>query len=509
MGKLLLGIDIGTYSSKGVLCRPNGEIIAQVKADHGISIPQPGYAEHDPDAVWWADLTAISQELTAQTPTGDHIAGFAVSAIGACLLPVDEHGTPLRPAILYGIDTRAVPQIEQLEAAHTTEALIEFSGMRLSTQAIGPKILWVRQNEPEVFKKAHQFLTSTSYLIHKLTGEFVIDISTATEFNPLMNIQTLEWDGKFADGIVNLDKLPRLGWSDEIAGHITSAAEKATGIPEGTPVTFGTVDAVSEAVSIGVVHPGQLMIMYGSTAFLIFLINKPVPTQKLWLEAGAFKGTYSYQAGLSTSGSATTWFRDQFAKDLIHDEKAGGANAYAALANEAAASQVGANGLLMLPYLSGERTPIFDPKARGIFAGLALHHTRADIYRSVLEGTAYAIRMNLEAMEAAGAQVEFATAVGGGTVNDLWLQIVSDVSGFPQVIPEKTMGASYGDAFLAGLAVGAVDGLDAINRDWVSVKKKITPNSKNKPAYDRMYALFKDLYLGSKEVVHQLVDMQK
>jgi xylulokinase len=508
MGKLLLGIDVGTYSSKGVLCRPNGEILAQEIVEHGISIPQPGFAEHDPDAIWWGDFCIISKNLTARISPGDQIVGVAVSALGACLLPVNERGKPLRNAILYGIDTRAAPQINQLEQTYSEKSLIEFSGMRLSTQSIGPKILWIKQNEPEIYKKTHKFLTSTSYLIHNLTGEFVIDISTATEFNPLINIHSLEWDNTFAEDIVNLEKLPRLGWSDQIAGHITPSAQSKTGIPAGTPVTFGAVDAISEAVSIGVVHPGQLMIMYGSTAFLIFLINKPVPTQELWLEAGAFKGTYSYQAGLSTSGSATTWFRDQFAKDLINKEMSGGKNAYAALADEAAASPGGSNGLLMLPYLSGERTPIFDPNARGVLAGLALHHTRADIYRSTLEGTAYAIRMNLEAMQSAGAQVECATSVGGGTANELWLQIVSDVSGISQVIPEKTIGASYGDAFLAGLAVGAVSDLNAVNRDWVSIQKKITPNPNNKMDYDNLYALFKDLYRTSKDVVHQLAQMQ-
>jgi xylulokinase len=508
MGKLLLGIDIGTYSSKGVLCRPNGEIIAQAVVEHGISIPQPGFAEHDPDAIWWADLCVISKNLTAKVTTGDQVVGVAVSALGACLLPVDERGKPLRPAILYGIDTRAVPQIEELEQEYSSKSLIEFSGMRLSTQSIGPKILWIKQNEPDIYNQTHKFLTSTSYLIHKLTDEFVIDISTATEFNPLINIRSLEWDDTFAGGIVTLEKLPRLGWSDQIAGQIIPSAQAATGIPVGTPVTFGTVDAISEAVSIGVVHPGQLMIMYGSTAFLIFLIKKPVPTEELWLEAGAFKGVYSYQAGLSTSGSATTWFRDQFAKDLINKETTGGKNAYAILATEAAASPVGSNGLLMLPYLSGERTPIFDPNARGIIAGLALHHTRADIYRSILEGTAYAIRMNLEVMGAAGADFSFATAVGGGTANELWLQTVSDVSGISQVIPEKTIGASYGDAFLAGLAVGAVSGLDAVNRDWVSIKKKIIPDPNNKPDYDHLYTLFKDLYQSSKNVVHQLAHLQ-
>lgn len=509
MSQLLLGIDIGTYSSKGVLCRPDGTIIAEARAEHDMSIPKPGYAEHDADAVWWLDFKQIAKELTGNVPQGDQIAGVGVSAIGACVLPVDEEGKPLRPGILYGVDTRAVSQIEELENKYTREALVEFGGTRLTTQAIGPKILWIKQNEPEIYGKTAKFITSTSYVIHKLTGNYVIDAHTATEFNPLINIKTVSWEDRFAEDITPLDKLPEIGWSDEIAGRVTAEAAGGTGIPEGTPVNFGAVDALSEAVSVGVVDTGELMIMYGSTAFFIFLIEKAVPTYELWLEAGAFKGQYEYSAGLSTSGSATTWFRDQFGKDLLQAESAGGENAYAALADEAASSPVGANGLIMLPYMSGERTPIFDPKARGVIAGLSLSHTRGDIYRAVLEGTAFSIRMNLEAMQKAGAHIKHGVAVGGGASNELWLQMVSDVSGIPQLLPEKTVGASYGNAFLIGLAVGAIDNLEVLKRDWVKIKREIRPNQENKIIYDHLYPLFKDLYQGSKSVVHQLTDLQE
>jgi len=509
MSQLLLGIDIGTYSSKGVLCRPDGTIVAEARADHDMSIPKPGYAEHDADAVWWSDFIQIAKELTGKVPQGDQITGVGVSAIGACVLPVDEDGKPLRPGILYGVDTRAVNQIKELENKYTRKALVEFGGTRLTTQAIGPKILWIKQNEPEIYRKTAKFITSTSYVIFKLTGNYVIDAHTATEFNPLININTVSWDNRFAEGITSLDQLPKIGWSDEIAGIVTAEAAVITGIPEGTPVNFGAVDALSEAVSVGVVDIGELMIMYGSTAFFIFFIEKPVPTYELWLEAGAFKGQYEYSAGLSTSGSATTWFRDQFGKDLLQAELAGGANAYAALADEAASSPVGANGLIMLPYMSGERTPIFDPKARGVIAGLSLSHTRGDIYRAVLEGTAFSIRMNLEAMQKAGAQIKHGVAVGGGASNELWLQMVSDVSGIPQLLPEKTIGASYGNAFLAGLAVGAIENLEVLKRDWVKIKQEIRPIAENKKVYDHIYPLFKDLYQDSKSIVHQLTDLQE
>ena len=509
MGALLLGIDIGTYSSKGVLCRPNGAILAEARADHDMSIPKPGYAEHDADEVWWADFKNIALELSAKVPDGDHIIGVGVSAIGACLLPVNEDGQPLRPGILYGVDTRAVDEIETLEKRYTREALVALGGTRLTTQAVGPKILWLKHHEPEIYQKAAKFITSTSYIIYKLTGNYAIDAHTATEFNPLINIKTVSWDATFAEDITPLEKLPTIGWSDEIAGKVTAQAAHETGLPEGTPVNFGAVDALAEAVSVGVVDVGELMIMYGSTAFFIFMIEKPVPTYELWLEAGAFKGQYEYSAGLSTSGSATTWFRDQFGQDLLAKEKAGGPNAYAALAEVAAQAPVGANGLIMLPYMSGERTPIFDPKARGVIAGLSLSHTRGEVYRAVLEGTAFAIRMNLEAMQKAGAQIKHGVAVGGGASNELWLQMVSDVTGIPQLLPEKTIGASYGDAFLAGLAVGAIDNLDALEKDWVKIARSIAPNPDHKKIYDQIYPLFKELFQESKSVVHELSDMQK
>lgn len=508
MGQLLLGIDIGTYSSKGVLCRPDGTILAEARADHNMSIPKPGYAEHDADAVWWADFKQIAKELSAKMPQGDQIASIGVSAIGACVLPVDENGCPLRPGILYGVDTRAVNQIDSLEKEYTRDALVNFGGTRLTTQAIGPKILWIKENEPEIYQKTAKFITATSYIIYKLTGNYVIDAHTATEFNPLINIKTVSWDERFAGKITSLDKLPEIGWSDQIAGRVDAKSAAETGIPMGTPVNFGAVDALSEAVSVGVVDVGELMIMYGSTAFFIFFIEKPVPTYELWLEAGISEGQYEYSAGLSTSGSATTWFRDQFGKDLLEAQAAGGENAYAVLAKEAASSPVGANGLIMLPYMSGERTPIFDPKARGVIAGLSLSHTRGDIYRAVLEGTAFAIRMNLEAMRKADVQIKHGVAVGGGASNELWLQMVSDISGIPQLLPEKIIGASYGDAFLAGLAVGLVE-LDALSKSWVKIARKIEPDTKKKKVYDHLYGLFSELYLGSKSVVHELADMQK
>jgi xylulokinase len=509
VSELLLGIDIGSYSSKGVLCRADGTLIAEARMPHEITFPKPGYAEHDAEKVWWHDFSFIARELVNKAPRIDQIIAVGVSGVGPCILPVDNTGKPLRQAILYGIDTRSASQIDYLEDFYTKEALLKFGGTRLTSQSAGPKILWIKNHEPEIYRQAYKFITSTTYIIHKLTGRYVLDMHTASYFNPLFNISTMDWDARFAGEIVDLSKLPKIGWSNEIAGRITPSAAKETGLPEGAPVTFGAIDGLAEATSVGVIHPGDLMIMYGSTAGFYLPIKKPQPTNEFWLLAGALKNQLAFGGGLATSGAATTWFRNQFGRDLLSNEAENGSNAYTALAIEAASSSPGANGLLMLPYLSGERTPIFDSKARGIFAGLTLSHTRGDMYRALLEGTAYAIRSNLDAMQKAGAALDQVIAVGGGTLNDLWLQIVSNVCGISQTVPEKTMGACYGDAFLAGLAVGAIGGIEALKQDWVKKDKEIKPDSGKKPLYDQYYQLFGELYAHSKEAIHQLADLQR
>ncbi len=504
MGELLLGIDIGTYSSKGVLCRPDGEVIADARADHGLSVPRPGYAEHDADGVWWADLVTLAGALSARVPTGDRIAGVAVSAIGPCLLPLDADDRPLRPGILYGVDVRAATEIEELEERYGRDALYALGGMRLTSQAIGPKIAWLRQNEPETYRRARRFHTASSYLVLRLTGEHVIDRHTASHFNPLIDLQRLEWDDRFADGLADREQLPRLRWSDEVVGEVTTDAADETGIPAGTPVTAGAVDALAEAVSVGAVRPGDLMLMYGSTAFLILVTDGLRTHPDLWATAGALAGQYALAAGMATTGSATTWFRDHLARELSTDSGGG----YRTLIDEAAAAPTGANGLLFLPYLSGERTPLHDPEARGVVAGMSLAHTRGHLYRALLEGTGFGIRHILETMRDGGASIERVVAVGGGTASRLWLQIVSDAAGIIQLVPERTVGASYGDAFLAGLATGVLSDVSDLDRNWVRIAARVDPDPGPAATYDQLYPLFGELYRNSAGTVHALARWQ-
>jgi xylulokinase len=497
MNDLLLGIDVGTYSSKGVLVQPDGKLMKTSVVDHDMSIPHPGWAEQDADNVWWGDVVQICHELLDGSPyCGEDVAGIALSAIGPCMLPLNARGRPLRPGILYGVDTRASKEIEILNQELGESNIFDFCGMALSSQAVGPKILWMKNNEPDLWHQVDHITSASSYLIYRLTGEKVIDRHTASHFMPLMDIRKLEWSELYAEEVVALDKLPRLMWSDEQAGVVSRLGSDATGLKVGTPVAVGAVDALSEAISVGAVYPGDLMIMYGSTTFFILVMDSAIADTRLWTVAGAYAGQYNLAAGMATTGSLTRWFRDELARELPDE------TAYDTLFSVVDKVEPGSAGIIVLPYFSGERTPLNDPDARGVIAGLTLAHTRAHLYRAVLESVGYGIRHNIETFRDIGAAVKRIVGVGGGTKSKTWLQIVSDVGNFSQIVPSLTIGASYGDAFLAGLSTGILEKED-INR-WVDSGATIIPNDQSHEIYDEYYSDYLALYERSREVVHRL-----
>lgn len=502
--ELLLGIDIGTYSAKGVLATPSGDVVAEATVEHGLSLPRPGWAEHDADAVWWGDLVVLTRRLLGHGVAADRVKAVAVSGIGACLLPVDGGGRALRPGILYGIDTRATAEIAWLNDRFGEGPMFDLGGMALTSQAIGPKIRWLRVHEPDIWAKTDKVLSAASWLVMKLTGEVVMDQHTASYYNPLFDLRGLRWDARFAEPLVEPDKLPALRWPTEVVGAVSAGAAAETGLAAGTPVTAGTIDAAAEAISVGVVDPGDMMVMYGTTMFFIHVAGAPVPDPRMWATAFVLPGLYSIEGGMSTTGALTRWFRDTLGQPELMAEAAGGPNAYAALADLAAAVPAGSDGLVCLPYFAGERTPINDPDARGVYAGLTLSHTRGHLYRASLEGTAFGVRHNLETMAAMGAPPRRLVAVGGGAKNPLWLQIVSDASGLPQDVPARTIGAAYGDAFLAGLATGLVDGIDALRRDWVKPAVTFQPRPAERAVYERYYRVYRDLYENAKDQLHAL-----
>jgi len=500
----LLGIDIGTYESKGVITDLAGALVGVQVRPHSLSIPRPGWAEHDPEAVWWQGLVELVRGLFDATGIDPRqVLAVGLSAIAPDLLPVDAAFQPLRPgAILYGIDTRAVEQIDALERQLGADLVFQRCGNSLSAQAVGPKLLWLKQHEPETFARAAHFVTATTFLVGRLTGRCVMDHLTASTWVPRYDFAARAWSDLGAD-IVETRRLPEIGWCTDIAGAVTAEAARATGLAAGTPVIVGTADAAAEAVSVGVVAPGQMMLMYGTTIFMYAVQAEPKMDRRLWAAPYVFPGTSSMAAGMSTGGALTRWFRDQFAADLTAAESASGAGAYAQLAQAAEQVPPGADGLVALPYFSGERTPINDPRARGVVFGLTLSHTRAHVFRALLEGVAYGIRHNLEVMDEIGARPREVIAVGGGTQNPLWLQIVSDVCNVPQTVPKITLGAAYGDAFLAGLGAGAFASYQDI-RGWTRAARTVVPNPDHAAGYRRSFELYLDLYRTNKSLMHRL-----
>jgi xylulokinase len=492
---LTLGIDIGTFESKGVVVDGAGRVVAEARHPHEMIVPRPGWAEHRAEEDWWGDFVRITRALLARPEVrAGEIAAVAASAIGPCMLPVDADGRPLMNGVLYGVDTRAAAEIAELTGQIGAGTILETCGNALTSQSVGPKILWLSRNSPELFARCAKILTSTSYITWKLTGEYVIDHYTAANFSPFYDVGRLDWTEDLAPGIVTRDRLPRLMWSAEIAGRVTPAAAAETGLPEGIPVTCGTIDAAAEAVSVGVRASGDMMVMYGSTIFMITLTPERVRDGRLFYAPWLFPGQHASMAGLATSGTLTHWFRDRFARELPRE------SAFATLAAEAEASPKGAKGLLCLPYFSGERTPIHDPLAKGAFFGLNLTHDRGDLYRAVLEGIAMGTAHVADTWREAGTAPARVLAVGGGTRNGVWMQATSDLTGLTQIVSRTTVGASYGDAFLAALAVGAVEPGDIAR--WNPPEREVTPE--RVAAYERQYPLFRRLYEATKGIAHAL-----
>ncbi|MEN0022617.1 MAG: FGGY family carbohydrate kinase, partial [Microbacterium sp.] len=437
-----LGVDIGTSSSKGVLVDADGAIVATATRSHDVSRPRTGWVEMDGD-VWWDEFVDLARELLAAVPEAE-VAGVGVSGMGPCILLADEDDRPVRPAILYGVDTRSTAQIERMTRELGESEITRIGGSTLTSQAGGPKLVWVADEEPDLWQRARRVYMPASWLARRLTGAYVLDHQSASQVSPLYDIEREAWHDEWWQRYASSIEQPPLLWAGDVAGAVSADAAQATGIPEGTPVIAGTIDAWTEAVSVGAHGLGDLMLMYGTTMFLVATGEETLRTPSMWTTAGAFAGTRNLAGGLSTSGALTAWLKDLTGAD------------YPQLLAEATASGAGARGLLVLPYFAGERTPIQDPDARGVIAGLTLAHTRGDLYRAALEATALGVRHNVETMRAAGADIRRIVAVGGGTQGRLWLQIVSDVTGLVQEVPATTIGASYGAAFLA--AVATADG---------------------------------------------------
>ena len=496
-----IGVDVGTYEVKAVAIDSHGQVVARVKVAHDLDVPYPGWAEHDVDTVWWGGLVTVIQTLLArpELQSCEPIC-LCCSGIGPAVVPVDEAGRALRPAILYGIDTRAQEQINRLQLRLGSEDILRRSGNSLSTQSAGPKIAWLADHEPDIHARAATFHTCQSFLVQRLTGTKVMDHLTASYFHPLYSLKALDWDLSGCEEIVRLDQLPELAWSNEVAGRLLSAASTATGLPAGIPVLVGSADAPVEALACGVESPDSVMMMYGSSGFLIAPTSRPEPGLGHYCAPGLVRGSWLVAAGTSTAGTATRWLIDLLG---LRSEGPGSdltdGRAFTDLIELALMSPKGSRGLLVLPHLSGERTPVNDPDARGAIEGISLSHGRPELARALLEGVAHSMAWALESLPAG---TDFDTrrrvvATGGGTANPVWVQAMSDISGVTQEM-FVSPGASYGDAILGARALGLISDKPVL--DYLPAPILVEPDQAAAPAYRRDHRRFTDLYFALREV---------
>lgn len=482
----VLGIDIGTASTKAVVVTPNGRVVARTERPHRVSYPRPGWAEHDAEATWWDDVVAVCRALQ---PELSSVQAVAVSGIGPCVLPCDKRGRPLRPAILYGIDSRAGAEIDEIDERLGRENIVRRAGSELSSQALGPKLLWLRRNEPETWASMTSWFMASSFVAARLTGEYVIDRHSASQCDPFYDLEHGRWCDDWIRELLGPIEMPRLAAPTEVIGEVSGHASAELGIPVGTPVVAGTIDAWAEGYSAGVRRSGDLMLMYGSTAFLVLVAPEARPSPPLWLTEGVETGSLTLAAGMSTSGALTEWVRSIT-----------GSAGWNELIAVAGALPAGSEGLLMLPYFAGERTPINDPRARGVVAGLSLHHGRGHLLRASYESIALGVRQILDLFTAAGQSASRHVVVGGGTKSRLWLEITADVTGVPLLLPRERIGASYGDALLAAIGTGLV----SPDTDWAVIDDVIEPDEAKAPIYSELAVRFAELYRDTRETVHAL-----
>lgn len=467
---LVLGIDVGTSETKGVAVTLDGVVVAQGAHPHRVRSPRPGFVEHDAEHDWWGGLTDVVATLLAHPdvdPTA--VRAMTCSGIGPCVLPVAADGRPLRPAILYGVDTRAAAEIATMTARQGEETIRAVCGNDLTSQSAGPKIAWVAGHEPQIARRTRWYLTCQSWLVLRLTGEVVVDRTSASYVHPFYDLHAHRWVVDGWEDVVREDQLPRVLGADEVAGSLRPEVAAELGLPASVVVGVGTADAVAEALGSGVEDESSVMCMYGSSGFVIAPTAAPRPAPGLYCAPGIAAGTSLLAGGTSTAGTFLGWVAELLGLCTV------GRADHAAMGRLAATAAPGAGGVLALPHLSGERTPFDEPAARAAFLGLGLEHGRADLARAAVEGVATSMALALEhVLGAAGQDPRRVVAVGGGTRSRLWLQSVSDLTGLAQHLVRPAVGAALGDAVLAARSLGLTT---RETTGWVRAVDVVEPGS--------------------------------
>jgi len=488
MRRLLCGIDIGTTGAKAALFRADGLLLGEGYGEYPVHHPRPGWAEQDPADWWRATCDALRAMMRAATAEPGSIGAVGVSAQAPTMLPLDAAGRPVRRALIW-MDRRAEEEARFLGERLGEEAIFASTGNRVDPFYVAAKLLWFRRNEPELFVRTHRFVQINGYIAYRLTGSLSMDPVHAALLQ-LRRWETGEWLDELCSLVgVEPDRFPPIAAGEEVIGTVTARAAEECGLAEGTPVVAGSVDGAAAALEAGALTPGEAAEMTGTSTVLLMPSERAATSPAFIAMPHAVAGAYLLLGAMSATGASLKWFRDSIASA----GSGGAGSSYDRLTAEAAEVAAGSEGVVFLPYMAGERSPIWDTNARGVFFGLTLSTNRGALIRAILEGAAFALRHNVEVAAEAGLSVREIRSVGGGARSRLWNQIKADVLGRPILIPERFLGAPFGGALLAGLGCGEYADIRATVRALAGTRDRYEPDPALRTLYDERYGVYREL----------------
>ncbi len=504
-GPYLLGLDIGGTGAKVGLFALDGSLIGTGYGEYQMISKVPGQAEHDAEVWWRAAVQAISKAIKGIN--SKEILSIGVGCTNG-LIAVDSKGQPLRSAIMLW-DQRTLPEVEEVRRILGADNVFAIAGNPVAPGAYSlPSILWLKNEDPDTFDAAHKLMVPGGYIVARLTGQFTMDYSRAST-TLLFDIRKMEWHSSFREALgIPLEKMPRVLPSEAVAGEITTQAARLTGLAPGTPVIAGCMDTVGASIGSGVMSPGDCFIIMGTAARVASTLGEPQFDDRFmncthvvndrWLSIGAINGV----------GSSLRWLRDNFGQTEQTMANLTKQDAYDFLTAQAEQAPPGSKGLVFLPYISGERTPIWDPFARGVFFGVTLGHNRNDFIRSVLEGAAFAIKHVVEILELdRGLDIKTIRIGGAAAESNVWNQIIANALGKKIVSLTQAHTEVLGVAILAGVSVGAYpDYLTAVNQVVVT-GREFHPEPIGQAVYDRLFPIYKELYIDVKPYFERLAKL--
>ncbi|HHY45792.1 MAG TPA: FGGY-family carbohydrate kinase [Firmicutes bacterium] len=496
MACYLVGCDVGTGGTKAIVIDSDGKFLGGHYIEFGLKTPGHGLAEQDPEWYWQTVAETIKVSLQKSRINPGDVCGVGLSAQSPACIMVDRDLKPLRDAHIW-MDRRATRECEWLKANIGEDAIFELTGNPIDPYYGLTKLMWEKANEPDLYKRCYKMLNQKDYPLMKLTGKPVTDYSNAALDGIAFDIRKRCWDQDMVRAIgLDMDKLPDVYPCDEVIGYVTREAAQATGLVAGTPVVAGTIDANAAWLSMGVINDGENALTLGTAACwgLSHKSDKFARGMIVLPHAADSREKYFSAAALVAGGALIRWFRDTFGNLERNTGRELGISAYDVMNLEAENIPAGSDGLVILPYFMGERTPVWDAHARGVMIGLSLSHGRGHIIRALMEAVGYGVAHNIQLVRDAGIEVkEPIGLVEGGAKSRLWRQIIADITGMEAVYMGNVQGAPFGDCVVAGVGVGVFKNYEFI-KDWVSAVERRLPDPENVARYKELMKVYLGLY---------------